>query len=166
MVAGEALTVKVPDPLIVELAAPVTLARSWLKLATSRVVSAPRLTAEAEAKAASVFTRSVPPVRLTAPVRESGTLSSSKPPPVFSKLPAPLMSPCWKAMFPLSATAVGALSVRVVAPSMEAMVPRRPAKPWTVLSKTRMPTRRSAVEARVTTAPPAVDVPVRMSQSP
>ena len=160
------MIVSTPEPTMVELAAPVTFARSWRKLRSSRVVSAPRFTAEAEAKADSVFTRSVPPVRLTAPVRESGTLSCRWPPPVFSKLPAPLMSPRWKAMLPLSAFAVGALSVRVVAPSMEAMVPSRPAKPTTVLSNTRMPTRRPVVEATVTVAPPAVDVPGRISQEP
>ena len=48
-----------------EVVAPVTLARSCRKLRSSSVVSAPRFTAEAEAKAASVFTRRVPPVRLT-----------------------------------------------------------------------------------------------------
>ena len=82
-----------PVPSMVELASPVTLARSWRKPETSKVVLAPRFTAVAVAKVAAVFSLSVPPVRLTKPVRESGTSSCRRPPPVFSKLPAPLMSP-------------------------------------------------------------------------
>ena len=161
------LTVKVePSAKSVEVAAPVMFARSWTCPEMSRVVPAPRLTDEAVAKASGVLTTSAPPVRLTAPVSESGTASSRTPPPAFSKLPAPLTSPCWKATGPLSAVVVAALSVTCVASSMEAMVPSRPAKPATEPSKTRMPTRRPAVLGTAREAPAATCVAARVSKRP
>ena len=158
VVPVEVLTVRVVLlPMMREVAAPETLARSWSNPETSSVVPAPSVTAEASRKAASVFTMRVPPVRFTAPVIESGTSRVSVPAPVFSKLPAPTMSPCWKATAPPKGLVVAALNVTVlVAASSATIVPSRPAIPVTVLSNTRIPRRSPSTVGTVKVVPAVI----------